>query len=66
MSRESVDRRARAVTMLRSRAISKPVAKESIDFIVTRLWMTSPEILAHEIKPRVEQVECGPKRFGDG
>jgi len=68
MSRQSdayVDGPAWTVTRFRSWPIQKPVAKQSLDFRVARLGMTPPEILAHQVKPRVEQIERRAKRVGD-
>jgi hypothetical protein len=68
MSRQSdtyVDGPAWTVTIFRSWAIQEPVAKQSLDFRVARLGMIPPEILSHEIKPRVEQIERRVKRGGD-
>ena len=68
MSRQSdtyVNESAWTVTRFRSWPIQKPVAKQSLDFRVTRLGMTPPEILAHQIKPRVEQIERRAKRVGN-
>jgi len=66
MSRQSVDRPARTVTRLRAWPVQKPFAKQSLDFFVASPWMTPPEILAHQIQPRVEQVERRAERLGDG
>jgi hypothetical protein len=68
MSRQSgihVDQAPRTVSSLRSWAVTKPAAKQSLDFLNARLGMTPPEILAHQIKPRVEQIERRAKRVGD-
>jgi hypothetical protein len=68
MSRQAdanIDGPAWTVTRFRSGAIQEPVAKQSLDFRVARLGMTPPEILAHQIKPRVEQIERRTKRVGD-
>ena len=68
MSRQSdtyVDGTAWTVTAFRSWAIQKPVAKQSLDFRVARLGMTPTEILAHQLKPRVEQIERRAKGVRD-
>jgi hypothetical protein len=68
MSRQSdtyVDGTAWTVTIFRSWAIQEPVAKQSLDFRVARLGMMPPEILSHEIEPRVEQIQRRVKRGGD-
>jgi hypothetical protein len=67
MSRQSdtyVNGSSWTVTRFCSWAIQEPVAKQPLDFRVARLGMTSPEILAHQIKPRVEQIERRAKRVG--
>ena len=68
MSRQSdtdIDGSAWTVTRFGSWPIQKPVAKQLLDFRVARLGMTPPEILPHQIKPRVEQIERRAKRVGD-
>jgi hypothetical protein len=68
MSRQSgadVNAPAWTVARFRTRAIHKPIMKQSLDFRVARLGMTPPEILAHQIKPHVKQIERRAKRVGD-
>ena len=65
-SRTHIDGASRTVSSLRSRAVTKPAAKQSLDFLVARLGMTPAEILAHQIKPGVEQVKRRAERVGDG
>ena len=60
-----VDGSAWTVPRFRSWPIQKPVAKQPLDFRLARLGMTPPEILAHQIKPRVEQIERRAKRVGN-
>lgn len=69
MSRQSgihIDGAAKTVSSLRSRTVTKPVAKQSPDFLVARLGMTAPEILAHQIEAGLEQFERRAERVGDG
>ena len=68
MSRQSgtnIDRASRTVSSLGSWAITKPVAQQSLDFLNTRLGVTPPEILAHQIEPGVEQIERRAERDGE-
>jgi hypothetical protein len=68
MSRQSdiyVDGPTWTITRFRSWPIQKPVAKQSLDFPIARFGMTPPEILAHQLEPRVEQIERHAKRVGD-
>ena len=68
MSRQSgtyIDAPAWTVTRFRSWPIQKPIAKQSLDFRIARFGMTPAEILAHQLEPRVEQIERRAKRVGD-
>ena len=68
MSRQSgtrLESLAGTVTGVRARAVEEPLIKQSFDFLIARFRMTSPEILAHQVEPRGEQVERGAKRVGD-
>ncbi len=65
MSRQSglhVDGSAGAIAGLRPGALQQPLAKESIDFFIRGGGMIAAEILAHQVQPRLEQVEGGPER----
>jgi len=35
----------------------EPLAEPSVDFVLIRLWVISPQVLAHEVEARAEQVE---------
>jgi hypothetical protein len=63
MSRQSgahIDKASGTISGLRPWTVTKPVAKQLFDFRVARLGMTPPEILAHQIKPGVEQNSNDP------
>ena len=40
--------------------------QQLLDCFVARLRMTPPEVLAHQIDPGLEQIECRAERIGDG
>ena len=68
MSRQSdtqVDGAAGTITRSSSWPVQEPVAKQSIDFLVTRFGMTPLEVLAHELEPGVEQIKRRADRVGD-
>jgi hypothetical protein len=68
MSRQSgahVDQAPRTISCLCPWALTKPAAKQSLDFLNASVGMTPLEILAHQIEPSVEQIERRAKGVGD-
>jgi hypothetical protein len=50
----------------RCRTVQKPIAEQPLDLLVAGVGMTPAEILAHQIKSRLEQVDRRAERVGDG
>ena len=48
--------------MLRTRALSKPAHERSFDLLFVGFRMPAPEVLAHQLYARIEEVEREPKR----
>jgi len=59
-----VDGSTRTVARFGPRPADKPFVKASLDFLIVRRGVTSSEILAHQIEPRLEQLKRRPERGG--
>jgi hypothetical protein len=52
------------VTVLGTRALSKPADKLPLDRLIVGSGVSSPEVLAHQLHAGVEEVERETKRSG--
>ena len=56
----------RTITRFRSWPVMEPLAKSAVDFLFRGVGMISPQVLTHQPKPRLEQIERRAKRVADG
>ena len=52
-----VNRPPWGVAELRARTLLEPLAESAVDGVLVRVWMLTPQVLAHEIHARVEQED---------